>query len=185
MNTMGVPFREILIGGVLLVGALLSVSHAQITLDGSLGPGGSLTGPNFVIPAQVGQTRGGNLFHSFGRFNILTGESATFTGPSSINNILSRVTGGQRSIIDGLLRSNIPGANLFLINPAGVMFGPTGSLDVKGSFHVSTADYLKFADGAQFHANLARESVLTSAPVSAFGFLSQNPASISLHFKPG
>ena len=80
---------------------------------------------------------------------------------------------------------NIPGANLFLINPAGVMFGPTGSLDVKGSFHVSTADYLKFADGAQFHANLARESVLTSAPVSAFGFLSQNPASISLHFKPG
>ena len=157
MNTIGVTFREILIGGILLVGVLLSVSHAQITLMAVSGPGGSLTGPNFVIPSQVGQTRGGNFFHSFGTFNILTGESATFTGPSSINNILSRVTGGQRSIIDGLLRSNIPGANLFLINPAGVMFGPTGSLDVKGSFHVSTADYLKFADGAQFHANLARE----------------------------
>ena len=168
----------------MLLGALLNISHAQITLDGSLGPAGALTGPNYVIPAEVGQTRGGNLFHSFGLFNVPTNQRATFTGPSSISNILSRVTGGQRSTIDGLLRSEIPGANLFLFNPAGVFFGPNATLDVKGSFHVSTADYLKFADGAQFHADLARQSVLTSAPVSAFGFLSQNPASISLHFKP-
>jgi filamentous hemagglutinin family protein len=163
-----------------LVLAVFGLSHAQITLDGSLGPAGSLNGPNYTISSNLGQIRGGNLFHSFGLFNVFTGESATFTGPNSINNIIGRVTGGQRSIIDGLIRSEIQGANLFLINPAGMVFGPNASLDVKGSFHVSTADYLKFADGAKFHADLARQSVLTTAPVSAFGFLSQNPAGISV-----
>jgi filamentous hemagglutinin family protein len=158
----------------------VSSSSAQITLDGSLGTGGSLAGPNFVIPSSVGQTRGGNLFHSFGLFNVNTGESATFTGPNTINNILGRVTGGQQSTVNGLLRSDIQGANLYLINPAGLVFGPNASLDIKGSFHVSTADYLKFAEGAMFHANLARESVLTTAAVSAFGFLSPTPAPISM-----
>jgi filamentous hemagglutinin family protein len=163
-----------------LVLAVFSVSHAQITLDGSLGPAGALTGPNFLIPASVGQTRGGNLFHSFGLFNVHTGESANFTGPSSINNIIGRVTGGQKSTIDGKISSEIAGANLFLINPAGMVFGPNASLDVKGSFHVSTADYLKFADGAKFHADLAKQSTLSTSPVSAFGFLSQNPAPITI-----
>src|SRR5262249_17872201 len=115
---------------VLSLTLLISVSHAQITLDGSLGPRGSLIGPNYTIPSQFGQTRGGNLFHSFGLFNVNTGESATFTGPNSISNIVGRVTGGQFSFVDGLLRSTIPGAHLYLLNPAGVFFGPNASLDV-------------------------------------------------------
>jgi filamentous hemagglutinin family protein len=133
-----------------------------------------------VIPALLGQTRGSNLFHSFGLFNVLQGESATFTGPGSIHNIIGRVTGGQQSTINGRVISQIAGANLFLINPAGVLFGPFAQLDVSGSFHVSTADYLKFADGAKYHADLARDSVLTTAPVAAFGFLSHNPAGITI-----
>src|SRR5262245_23631202 len=98
---------------IVLLTALSGIAHAQITLDGSLGPRGPLTGPNFVIPAEVGQTRGGNLFHSFGLFNVLTNQSATFTGPpcraacqirgNSISNIISRVTGGERSKIDGIV----------------------------------------------------------------------------------
>ena len=67
---------------IVLLTALSGIAHGQITLDGSLGPRGPLTGPNFVIPAEVGQTRGGNLFHSFGLFNVLTNQSATFTGPN-------------------------------------------------------------------------------------------------------
>ncbi|MBI3988957.1 MAG: filamentous hemagglutinin N-terminal domain-containing protein, partial [candidate division NC10 bacterium] len=98
----------------------------------------------------------------------------------SIANILSRVTGGEPSAIDGLLRSTIPGANLFLLNPAGVLFGPNASLDVSGSFHVSTADYLRLADGGIFQATLAQGSVLTAAPPAAFGFLSGNPAGIAI-----
>jgi filamentous hemagglutinin family protein len=160
--------------------AFAPISYGQITLDGSLGPSGALSGPNFVIPADVGQLRGGNLFHSFGLFNVLTGQSATFTGPDSVNNIVGRVTGGQRSMINGLLRSDIAGANLYLLNPAGVVFGQNASLDVKGSFHVSSADYLKFADGAKFYADLARQSVLTSAAVSAFGFFNQNPGGLAI-----
>ena len=79
-----------------------------------------------------------------------------------------------------MLRSEIAGANLYLLNPSGVLFGPNASLDVSGSFHVSTADFLRFADGAKFSANLGQESVLTVAPPAAFGFLGNNPAPITI-----
>jgi filamentous hemagglutinin family protein len=123
---------------VLFLSALWTGGHAQVTLDGSLGPAGALAGPHHVIPHTVGQLRGPNLFHSFGEFNVRTGESATFTGPETVANILGRVTGGHPSLIDGVLRSDIPGANLYLLNPRGVLFGPNVSLDISGSFHVST-----------------------------------------------
>src|SRR5918999_1640096 len=159
--------RLALLSGLWLLQALLTVSQAQITLDGSLGPPGPLTGPHARIGAELGQIRGGNLFHSFGQFNVPTGGSATFTGPNTIANILSRVTGGQPSEIDGVLRSEIAGANLYLLNPSGVLFGPNASLDVSGSFHVSTADFLRLADGATFSAHLGQESVLTVASPAA------------------
>jgi filamentous hemagglutinin family protein len=170
----------LLLSSVLLLGTLLTVSQAQITMDGSLGSAGPLTGPHYRIGAELGQMRGSNLFQSFGQFNVRRGESATFTGPPAIANILSRVTGGQPSSVDGLLRSEIAGANLYLLNPSGVLFGPNAALDVSGSFHVSTADFLRFADGAKFHANLAQESVLTVAPPAAFGFLGPTPAPIAI-----
>ena len=160
--------------------AFLPLSEAQITLDGSLGPRGPLSGPNYEISAGMGQLRGRNLFHSFGQFNILTGQSATFTGPASVNNILSRVTGGNPSVIDGLLQSNIPGASLFLLNPSGVLFGPNAQLNVSGSFHVSTANEIRFQDGSTFSANLAARSTLTVSPPVAFGFLHSNPAAITI-----
>lgn len=157
-----------------------SLSVAQITLDGSLGSAGPLPGPDYRIDADLGQQRGSNLFHSFGDFNVHTGESATFTGPNSVNNIIGRVTGGNSSLIDGPLRSEIPDANLYLLNPSGVMFGQNATLDVKGSFHVSTADYLKLADGAEFHTDLGKGSTLSMAPPEAFGFLGNKPAGITI-----
>ena len=66
------------------------------------------------------------------------------------------------------------------MNPSGVVFGPNASLDVSGSFHVSTADYLRFADGAKFFANPSQGSILSVAPVTAFGFLSETPSPISI-----
>jgi filamentous hemagglutinin family protein len=169
-----------LLSALILLQAQLAVSQAQITLDGSLGPPGPLAGPHSRIGAELGQIRGGNLFHSFGQFNVPTNGSATFAGPSTVTNILSRVTGGQPSAIDGLLRSEIAGANLYLLNPSGVVFGRNASLDVRGSFHVSTADFLRFADGARFFADLGQASVLTVASPAAFGFLSANPAAIAV-----
>ncbi len=152
--------------------------QAQIITDGSLGPGVPLPGPNYQIPADVGQIRGSNLFHSFEQFNIYADETATFTGPDTISNILSRVTGGNPSNIFGELRSEIPGANFFLLNPNGVIFGPGALLNVGGSFHVSTADVLALQDQGTFHSNLGQNSVLTTAAPAAFGFLSSNPAAI-------
>jgi filamentous hemagglutinin family protein len=133
----------------------------------------------YLISDNLGTRAGNNLFHSFGAFNIGTGESATFTGPAGIQNVIGRVTGGTPSSIDGTIRSTIDGANLFLLNPSGVLFGPNAGLDVKGSFHVSTADYLKFSDGQVFYANPASTSVLSVAAPEAFGFLAPTPAGIS------
>ena len=82
-------------------------------------------------------------------------------------------------MIDGTLRATIPGANLYLLNPAGVLFGANASLDLSGSFHVGTADYLKFTAGEKFFVDPANtNTVLSVAPVAAFGFLSPNPAAI-------
>jgi filamentous hemagglutinin family protein len=164
----------------LLLILLSPLTHAQITLDGSLGPKGALAGPDDTIRADMGKQVGGNLFHSFGKFNVNTKESATFTGPNNVDNIIGRVTGGSRSFIDGTLRSAIPDANLYLVNPSGVMFGPHASLDIDGSFHVSTADYLKLGDNGRFNATTPSDSLLTSAPPEAFGFLNSNPAPISI-----
>jgi len=164
---------------LVIIGLFSPTTQAQITLDGTTGSAGKLAGPNYMIDADFGKQRGANLFHSFGMFNINTGESATFTGPNSVENIISRVTGGSGSWIDGLLRSEIPGANLFLLNPAGVMFGPGASLDMSGSFHVSTADYLRLGQDGRFDARDPAGSILTTAKPSAFGFLSDSPASIT------
>jgi large exoprotein involved in heme utilization and adhesion len=86
--------RLLMLSSVLLLQAVLTVSHAQITLDGSLGPRGPLTGPNYRIGPELGQLRGSNLFHSFGEFNVPTRGRVTFAGPNTIANIVSRVTGG-------------------------------------------------------------------------------------------
>jgi filamentous hemagglutinin family protein len=110
---------SLLIGALLLLGsALLTLSQAQITLDGSLRRSGPVAGPNYVIDAAIGQLRGSHLFHSFGEFSMRTGESATYTGPNTIANILSRITGGNPSCIDGVIRSTISKAYLYLLNPA-------------------------------------------------------------------
>jgi filamentous hemagglutinin family protein len=151
----------------------------SIHFDGSVGSAGALNGPNFLIPADRGKQVGGNLFHSFSDFNLIKDDIATFQGPSNVQNVLARVTGGGASSIDGTLRSEISGANLYFINPAGVMFGANAKLEISGSFAVTTADYLKLADGGKFNARLGGDDLLTAAPVSAFGFLSPTPSPVS------
>jgi filamentous hemagglutinin family protein len=161
-----------------MLGVGLAAVTSAMTGDGSMGTTVTQTQNAYTISG--GTITGSNLFHSFGRFSVGTGDQATFTGPPAVANIVSRVTGGEQSVIDGLLRSDIAGANLYLLNPSGVLFGPNASLDVSGSFHVSTADFLRFADGAKFSAHLGQESVLTVASPAAFGFLGNAPAPITI-----
>ena len=153
---------------------------AQVTLDGTLGRSEALPGPEYRITDDLGRQLGANLFHSFGQFSIPTGHRATFSGPASISHIIGRVTGGEISRIDGILHSTIPGANLYLLNPAGIFFGENARLDVQGSFHASTADYLRLGQEGRFDARTPESSVLSVAPPSAFGFLGGKPASITV-----
>ena len=165
---------------------ICTLSHAAgINTDGSLGTATTLTpggpkGNDYTIPSDIGQQRGSNLFHSFGNFNVNTGESATFTGSAGTANVIGRVTGGNSSWIDGRLGCDITGANLWLLNPFGILFGPNASLNVNGSFHASTADYLQLSDGGVFYTDPSKTSKLTIAAPSAFGFLSSKPEGITI-----
>ena len=132
----------------------------------------------YMIVPGLGQQVGSNLFHSFGAFNLSQGETATFSGPASVANVIGRVTGGMPSSIDGTIHSTIPGANIYLINPAGVVFGPNAAVKVLGSFHASSADYLRLEDNARFQATNPNASKLTFAAPEAFGFLISNPRSV-------
>lgn len=165
--------------GLALAGLAGPPAQAQIATDGTLGAATALVGPNFAIPASLGRQAGANLFHSFSTFGVPTGGSATFSGPGTVANIISRVTGGGASSIDGTLRSTMAGANLFLVNPSGILFGPNASLDLTGSFHASTANYLKFADGVRFEAAAVPASLSVAAP-EAFGFLGSGTAPIEV-----
>jgi len=153
--------------------------RAQITTDGSLGSRANLPGPDYQIKADLGRQMGGNLFHSFQDFNLQSFESATFSGPDNVNNVIGRVTGGNPSNIDGLIRSTMPNADMYFLNPHGIMFGPNARLDVQGSFHASTADYLRLGNGGRFDARNPSDSLLTVAPIESFGFLTDSPAEIT------
>lgn len=154
------------------------VANAEVTTDGTVGPTAILSGPNFDINETLGTQSGSNLFHSFSTFNINTGESATFSGPNSVSNIVGRVTGGAFSNIDGAVNSTIPGANLWLVNPNGLVFGGNASINVMGSFHASTADNVNFDDGAVFGTEVINNPILSVANPVGFGFVSTDPASI-------
>ncbi|MGZ8422456.1 MAG: two-partner secretion domain-containing protein, partial [Nitrospira sp.] len=119
-----------------------------------------------------------------GEFGVPTNHVANFLNDSGLatSNILGRVTGGNPSTIFGTIQTTGFGsANLFLMNPAGIVFGPNASLNVGGSVSFTTADYLRLADGAKFNAVPgSQDASISSAPVAAFGFLGSNPAAITV-----
>src|SRR5438477_9263577 len=157
----------IVLGCAVLLGSTLWVPieaavTTNITPTTGAGNLGTIVTPGGATTTITGGTRPGNgpnLFHSFGQFSIAASNTANFSNNSNLatSNILARVTGGSRSDIFGTIRTTGFGAaNLYFINPAGVAFGPTASLSVGGSVHVSTADYLRFDDGGPIAANKPR-----------------------------
>ncbi|HAX90183.1 MAG TPA: hypothetical protein DCY91_29060 [Cyanobacteria bacterium UBA11370] len=130
---------------------------AQITPDRTLGNENSVIKNNSNIrglPADLiegGAVRGIHLFHSFSDFNIKDGQRVYFANPTGIETIFSRITGNNLSNILGTLGVN-GGANLFLLNPNGIIFGPNAKLDIAGSFVASTANSFKFGNSLEFSA---------------------------------
>jgi filamentous hemagglutinin family protein len=139
---------------------------AQITPDNTLGREESQV--NSISPQEKkiegGAIRGQNLFHSFSEFNVGEAETVNFANPEGVANIFSRVTGNSISQIFGDL-GVLGNANLFLINPNGIIFGENASLNVNGSFIATTASSIEFADGNQFVANSTNQKPLLTVNV--------------------
>jgi len=156
-----------------------TVVSGQIVSDETLGEERSRISPEITIrnlPSRQisgGATRGGNLFHSFEQFNIDAQKGAYFDNPDGVENIFSRVTGRDRSDILGRL-GVLGAANLYFINPNGILFGPTASLDLQGSFVGTTADGIQFAAQGVFSA-LSPESPSQLLSISPSAYLFSQP----------
>ena len=135
-------------GGTVFLG---SPTIAQIVPDKSLSNFSVVSGQGNQSVITGGTESGNHLFHSFSQFSIPMNGSAYFNNPLQIQNIFARVTGGIPSSIDGLIRSNGT-ANVFLLNPSGILMSPNARLAVGGSFTASTAPHIIFADSKTFSA---------------------------------
>ena len=152
-----------LANSIIGVSFLASTSvNSQIIPDRTLGNEGSILSLEQTIngiPSHLiegGTRRGGNLFHSFQQFNINEGKGAYFANPEGVVNIFSRVTGANTSQIMGKL-GVLGNANLFFLNPHGIVFGANSSLNIRGSFIASTADSIIFDNGFGFSATHPQE----------------------------
>ncbi|MEG4804722.1 filamentous hemagglutinin N-terminal domain-containing protein [Microcoleus sp. ARI1-B5] len=159
-----------------------SKTFAQIIPDGTLGPESSRTVSDTInnLPSdrlEGGATRGSNLFHSFREFNINEGRGAYFENPSGVTNIFTRVTGGNSSNILGTI--GVQGnANLFLINPKGIVFGPNARLDLRGSFIGSSADSIVFNNGVEFSSSNPQTPGLLTVNIPVGLRFRDNPGTI-------
>ncbi|MGD1806654.1 filamentous hemagglutinin N-terminal domain-containing protein [Dapis sp. BLCC M126] len=160
--------------GICLISATLCEQNAvngQIIPDQTLGKESTTIRSIDQLKKHIegGAIRGSNLFHSLQEFNVGENQSVYFTNPTGIENILTRITGKNASNILGKL--GVEGAaNLFLINPNGIFFGPNSSLDIRGSFIATTADEIRLGENGRFSATNSQNSNLLSVAPSALFF---------------
>ncbi|MEA5467523.1 CHAT domain-containing protein [Spirulina sp. 06S082] len=139
---------------LVLIGVITDTVSAQSIISASDGTGTSIqqNGNQFDIQGGARSQDGGNLFHSFEQFGLSAGEVANFLSSPEINNILGRVVGGDPSLINGLIQVTGGNANLFLMNPAGIIFGQNASINVPGDFFATTATGIGFGEENWFEA---------------------------------
>ncbi|NEO85781.1 MAG: CHAT domain-containing protein [Spirulina sp. SIO3F2] len=154
-------------GTVALSLTLAAPALAQSITAAPDGTGTAITIDGSTYQIQGGTQAGANLFHSFQDFGLSTGAIANFLSDPGINNIFGRVVGGNASIIDGLIQAN---PNLYLMNPAGIVFGANAQLNVGGDFFATTADQICFEGGCFNSVGLNDYSTLAGSPTT-LGFL--------------
>ncbi|MBY0246940.1 MAG: filamentous hemagglutinin N-terminal domain-containing protein [Nitrospiraceae bacterium] len=181
-----VPLTLLACCPLLLLILVLNESRAQTPITSSgLNTVVTTTGNIHDITGGTRPGGGVNLFHSFEDFNVPANHIANFFNDSGLatSNILGRVSGGNPSEILGTIQTiGFGNANLFLVNPAGFLFGPNATVNVGGMVAFTSADYLRLSDNARFNTipNTAADALLTPMPVAAFGFLGSNPGAITV-----
>lgn len=182
----GTQVLRLLVIPVILLGGwwASTVSAEGIVRDGTVGNGAEQQiqpeNGNYTIGKEFGQQRGNNLFHSFSQFNLDQQETATFTGPAAIENVINRVTGPDVSNINGAIHSSIPEANVYLLNPNGIIFGPHAVINTQGAFFASTAKSLPFKNGEALVVDPSATPVLSIAEPDKYGFMGELVADIKV-----
>ena len=167
-----------LTGAIALSLWVSSVAQAQVASDATLG---TIVNTSGGIADITGGTQAGtNLFHSFGQFSLSPSSvnTAVFNHDPAVQNIITRVTGGSISNINGRIQAG--NVNLFFLNPSGIVFGEQASIEIGGSFIASTANSLKFSDGQAFSPSTPSGAALLLVNVPIGLQYGANPDSIQV-----
>lgn len=178
MYTMELSISRLIAGSLSTMGMLFAFpAFAQPITPASDGTGTIVTphGHEFLI--NGGTQAGANLFHSFQQFGLDTNQIATFLATPELQNILSRVVGGDPSVINGLLQVTGGSPNLYLMNPAGIIFGSSASLNVPASFTATTATGIGFGTDNWFTASGSNNYATLLGSPTAFSLESDSPFS--------
>ena len=154
-----------------------SLQLAQSITAAADGTGTAVTQTDNRFEITGGTRAGSNLFHSFGQLNLQTGQVANIVSNPDITNVLGRIVGGNPSVINGLLQLTGSNANLFLINPAGMIFGPEAQVIVPAAFTATTANAIQI-DNNWFNAIGSNDYANLVGTPTGFAFTTSEPGAV-------